>query len=106
MLAGRRVPDDDVRELARLVDDPIRGVLEKGLELGTVIVALTVPDREHIIRALDDPQTIALAELYRGRDQAANASGTSDNRCESLRGRFVSFHGRLQISLSGDQLRN
>lgn len=29
MLAGLRVPDDDVRELARLVDEPTRGVLEK-----------------------------------------------------------------------------
>ena len=63
MLAGRRVPDDEVRELARLVDEPTRGVLEKALELGTVVLALTVPDREQIIRALDDPQTTALAEL-------------------------------------------
>jgi len=63
MLAGRRVPDYDVRELARLVDEPTRGVLEKALELGTVVLALTVPDREQIIRALDDPQTTALAEL-------------------------------------------
>jgi hypothetical protein len=38
-------------------------VLEKALELGTVVLALTVPDREQIIRALDDPQTTALAEL-------------------------------------------
>jgi hypothetical protein len=35
MLAGRGVPDDDVRELARLVDEPTRGVFEKALELGT-----------------------------------------------------------------------
>ena len=31
MLAGLRVPDDDVRELARLVDEPTRSVLEKAL---------------------------------------------------------------------------
>ena len=43
MLAGRRVPDDDVRELARLVDEPTRGVLEKALELRTVVLALTGP---------------------------------------------------------------
>ena len=55
MLAGRRVPDDDVRELARLVDEPMRGVLEKGLALGTVVLAPS--------RALDDPQTTALAKL-------------------------------------------
>jgi hypothetical protein len=38
-------------------------VLEKALELGTLIIALTVPDRKQIIRALDDPWTTALAEL-------------------------------------------
>jgi hypothetical protein len=37
-------------------------VLEKALELETVVLALTVPDREQIIRALDNPQTGALAE--------------------------------------------
>ena len=46
-----------------MVDEPTRDVLEKALELGTVVLALTVPDREQIIRALDDPQTTALAEL-------------------------------------------
>jgi hypothetical protein len=46
-----------------MVDGPTRGVLEKALELGTVVLALTVPDREQIIRTLDDPQTTALAEL-------------------------------------------
>ena len=62
-LAGIPVPDDDVRELARLVDGPTKIVLEKALERETVIVALTVPDREMILRALDDPQTDAPAEL-------------------------------------------
>ena len=57
------VPDDDVRELARLVDGPTKTVLEKALERETVIVALTVPDREQILRALDEPATTALAEL-------------------------------------------
>ena len=38
-------------------------MLEKALKRETVIVALTVPDREMILRALDDPQTDALAEL-------------------------------------------
>ena len=44
MLAGLRVPDDDVRELARLVDEPTRSVLEKALALGTVVLALTIED--------------------------------------------------------------
>jgi hypothetical protein len=63
MLAGMRVPDDDVRELARLVDEPTRSVLEKGLALGTVVLALTIEDRERILWALDDARTDALAEL-------------------------------------------
>ena len=63
MLAGLRVPDDDVRELARLVDEPTRGVLEKALAFGTVVVALTIEDRERLLRALDDARTDALAEL-------------------------------------------
>jgi hypothetical protein len=39
MLAGLRVPDDDVRELARLVDEPTRSILQKGLAFGTVVLA-------------------------------------------------------------------
>jgi hypothetical protein len=63
MLAGMRVPDDDVRELARLVDEPTRSLLEKALGLGTVVLALTIDDRERILWALDDVRTDALAEL-------------------------------------------
>jgi hypothetical protein len=46
MLAGLRVPDDDVRELVRLVDEPTRSVLETALALGTTVVALSIDDRE------------------------------------------------------------
>ena len=63
MLAGLRVPDDDVRELARLVDEPTRSVLEKALAFGTVVLALTIEDRERLLWALDDARTDALAEL-------------------------------------------
>ena len=63
MLAGLRVPDDDVRALARLVDEPTRSVLEKALGLGTVVLALTIEDRERLLWALDDARTDALAEL-------------------------------------------
>ena len=63
MLAGIPVRVDDVRELAGLVDEPTRGVLEKALELGTIVLALTIEDRERLLRALDDPSTDALAEL-------------------------------------------
>jgi hypothetical protein len=54
MLAGLRVPDDDVRELALLVDEPTRSLLEKALGLGTAVLALTIEDRERILWALDD----------------------------------------------------
>ena len=63
MLAGLRVPDDDVRELARLVDEPTRSVLEKAFAFGTVVLALTIEDRERLLWALDDARTDALAEL-------------------------------------------
>ena len=63
MLAGLRVPDDDVRELARLVDEPTRSVLEKALAFGTVVVALTIDGPRAPARALDDARTDALAEL-------------------------------------------
>jgi hypothetical protein len=62
-LAGLRVPDDDVRELIRLVDEPTRSVLEKSLAFETGVVALTIEDRERILWALDDARTDALAEL-------------------------------------------
>ena len=63
MLAGMKVPDDDVRELARLVDEPTRSLLEKALGLGMLVLALTIDDRERILWALDDVRTDALAEL-------------------------------------------
>jgi hypothetical protein len=62
-LAGRRIPDEDVRELIRLVDEPTRSFLEKALALDDEVVALTVEDRERIMWALDDVRTDALAEL-------------------------------------------
>jgi hypothetical protein len=62
-LAGLRIPDDDVRELASLVNEPTRSMLEKALALGTVVLALTIDDRERILWALDDVRTDALAEL-------------------------------------------
>ena len=62
MLAGLRVPDEDVRELALLVDEPTRSVLERALAFGNV-VALTIEDRERLLWALDGARTDALAEL-------------------------------------------
>jgi hypothetical protein len=63
MLAGIRVRDDDVRELADLVDEPTATVLRNAINRETVVLALTIHDRERILRALDDPNTDSLAEL-------------------------------------------
>ena len=62
-LAGLRIPDDDVRELIELVDEPTRSLLETSLALETGVVALTIEDRERILLALDNVRTDALAEL-------------------------------------------
>ena len=62
-LAGLHVPDDDVRELIKLVDEPTRSLLEKSLAFQTGVVALTIEDRERLLRVLDDVRTDALAEL-------------------------------------------
>jgi hypothetical protein len=51
-----------VRELALLVDEPTAGVLERALENEVKVLALTIEDRERILRALDDPPD-GLAEL-------------------------------------------
>ena len=64
-LAGLHVPDDDVRELIRLVDEPTRSLLQKSLAFETGVVALTIEDRERIVSALDDARTDALVELRR-----------------------------------------
>jgi hypothetical protein len=63
MLAGLTVPNDDVRELARLVDEPTATLLRNGIDRETVVLALTIHDRERILRALGDPKTDSLAEL-------------------------------------------
>jgi hypothetical protein len=63
MRAGLRVPNEDVVALAKMVDEPSRTILDNALERETVVLALTIDDRERILRALDDPQTDALAEL-------------------------------------------
>jgi hypothetical protein len=62
-LGGLRIPDEDVRELIALVDEPTRSLLERSLGLGAEVVALTIEDRERILWALDDVRTDALAEL-------------------------------------------
>jgi hypothetical protein len=59
----RADPDEDVRELVRLVDEPTRSFLEKSLALGPEVVAPTIEDRERILWALEDVRTEALAEL-------------------------------------------
>ena len=48
-LAGLRSPDEDVRELITLVDEPTRSFLEKALALESAVVAPTIEDRERIL---------------------------------------------------------
>jgi hypothetical protein len=66
MLAGIPVRDQDVLELARLLRDAgfaeTAEKLERAWDLEVKVLALTVPDREAIIRVLDDPPE-GLAEL-------------------------------------------
>ncbi len=64
---GIPVTDDDTQTLAeflRHAEFPdVADKLERGLALGTRVVALTVTDRESILRALDEAPTDGLAEL-------------------------------------------
>jgi hypothetical protein len=54
-LAGVPIQDDLVLELARLVDDPdLAERLEQNYGRMTKVLALTIPERETIIPALDD----------------------------------------------------
>jgi hypothetical protein len=62
-LAGLRIPDENVRELITLVDEPTRSLLARSLALGAEVVALTAEDRERLLWTLDDVRTDALAEL-------------------------------------------
>ena len=67
MLAGIPVSDDDTETLAdllRVAELPdTADKLERGLALGTRVLALTITDRELILRALDETPTDGLAEL-------------------------------------------
>jgi hypothetical protein len=76
-LAGIPIRDDLVLELARLVDDPqLADRLEDAFQRDVRVLALTIPDRETIIRALDDAPS-GLGEL-RGvllREHTARARG-------------------------------
>ena len=55
-LAGIPLRDELVLELARLVDDDaLSSRLETAYGRMTKVLALTIPERETIIRALDEP---------------------------------------------------
>ena len=65
-LAGIPIRDQDVLELAKLLRsagfDDTAERLEDAYDAETKVLALTVPEREEILRALDDPPG-SLAEL-------------------------------------------
>lgn len=66
-LAGISIRDEDVRELVGLLraggNGGRRAQLDHALLIETMVLALTLVDRESSLRALDDPHTDALAEL-------------------------------------------
>ena len=60
MLAGIPVRDQDVLEIARLLRgagfDDTAGRLEDAYDVECKVLALTIPDREAMLRALEDPR--------------------------------------------------
>jgi hypothetical protein len=66
-LAGIPVRDEDIFKLAGLLRDgdmeDVAHKLEHALLMETRILALTIVDRESILRALDEANTDELAEL-------------------------------------------
>jgi hypothetical protein len=50
MLAGVPVAAALVRELADCVDEPAATTLRDSLDAGHAVIALTIPDREQILR--------------------------------------------------------
>jgi hypothetical protein len=63
-VAGIPVAAAVVRELIRRVDEPTASQLQRALDAKRAVIALSIIDRERILRALDDcPEE--LAELRR-----------------------------------------
>jgi hypothetical protein len=62
MLAGIPVDAELIRELAQRVEDPAASTLRDGLERGRATFALTIEEREQILRALEECPD-GLAEL-------------------------------------------
>jgi hypothetical protein len=63
MLAGVPISAELVRELAEIVGEPTAGTREGALDASRATVALTVEDRERILRALDGDFSEGLGEL-------------------------------------------
>lgn len=63
MLAGVSIRPELVRELAARVDESTASLLERAQEREIAVVALSIEDRERILRALDDPPAEELAHL-------------------------------------------
>lgn len=63
MLAGIPISRESVLRLAADVDEPAAGTLEAGLDADRHTIALTILEREQILRCLDDHGIEELAEL-------------------------------------------
>ena len=70
MLAGVPVAAELVWALADLVDEPAASTLRTCLNADRTALALTIAEREQILRALDDPPA-GLEELPRGAARGA-----------------------------------
>ena len=83
-LAGLRIPDEDVRELITLVDEPTRSVLEKARALDSDVIALTI----------DDPPL--------GARRCTNGCVGRASRCAAPRARVAETRGARLIDLHID----
>jgi hypothetical protein len=61
-VAGLPLRDDNILDLARRVDPDLAAKLYAAVEREQTVLALTTPEREHILRSLEDCP-VTLAEL-------------------------------------------
>ena len=97
-LAGLRVPDRDVLELARSLRDASLDAtaekLERAHDNEVVVLALTIAEREAILRALDDGATrhspsSGLCSCVSTRGGCARGSSDEAPRAQARGGRVV-----------------
>ena len=101
MLAGLRVRDADVLELARLLRDTsfvdVAEKLENAYDRETKVLALTITDREAILRTLDDPpRRVSWGAASRARVAGPRGTGLAAHDPRSTT--FRKAQGRLLLN--------